>query len=177
MRAVQLQQTDRTTAIAEHDKVLAEDAKLERQLFQIVRIADWLPKTAHVLAARCIRADMGQLGIFLRHTAVMEPTVASLKERRPRHHRNLLCVIILRGACPQWRPICCLDPLRLQASDGRLDRHACSPDHFSETTCFPPLPPATSISLASLFAIASAKELKSSTTIKKALGPPITFCR
>jgi hypothetical protein len=47
---------------------------------------------------------------------------------------------------------------------------------FSEDTCSPAAPRATSISLASLFAIASAKELKSSTTIKKALGPPITFC-
>ena len=37
--------------------------------------------------------------------------------------------------------------------------------------------PATSISLASLLAIASAKELKSWTTIRKALDPPITFWR
>ena len=35
----------------------------------------------------------------------------------------------------------------------------------------------TSISLASLFAIASAKELKSWTTIRNELVPPITFCR
>ena len=47
---------------------------------------------------------------------------------------------------------------------------------FSEDTCSPAAPRATSISLASLFAIASAKELKSSTTIRKELGPPITFC-
>jgi len=51
-------------------------------------------------------------------------------------------------------------------------------DYSNEETCSPfPPPPATSISLASLFAIASAKELKSWTTIRKALGPPITFCR
>ena len=47
----------------------------------------------------------------------------------------------------------------------------------SQDTCSPPGTPETSISLASLLAIASAKELKSSTTIRKALGPPITFCR
>src|SRR6266851_807766 len=44
-------------------------------------------------------------------------------------------------------------------------------------TCLSAAARATSISLASLFAIASAKELKSWTTSKKALGPPITFCR
>jgi hypothetical protein len=47
----------------------------------------------------------------------------------------------------------------------------------NKDSCFSAAEPATSISLASLFAIASAKELKSSTTSKKALGPPITFCR
>jgi hypothetical protein len=48
--------------------------------------------------------------------------------------------------------------------------------YFNEDTCSPPPRPATSISLASLFDIASANELKSSTTIRKELGPPITFC-
>ena len=47
----------------------------------------------------------------------------------------------------------------------------------SKNACFTPAPAATSISLASLFAIASANELKSLTTIRKELAPPITFWR
>ena len=48
---------------------------------------------------------------------------------------------------------------------------------FSDDTRFSPAGPATSISFASFCAIASANELKSWTTSRKALVPPITFCR
>src|SRR5262249_10082922 len=59
------------TAIAECDEVLAEDANLKRQVFQIVRIGDWLPKAAHVFAAGCVRGRHMSAPVFPRHLAVM----------------------------------------------------------------------------------------------------------
>src|SRR5215468_5301008 len=58
-------------------------------------------------------------------------------------------------------------------------RFHCSGDaaaQRSEDTRFSAVAPATSISLTSFCAIASAKELKSLTTSKNEFGPPTTFC-
>src|SRR5260370_30144762 len=88
MRAMQLQQAGCAAAVAESDKVLAEDPELERQILQLVRVADRLPESSHVLAAGRVWADMRQLGVFLRHMAVVVSAVTALKERGPRCHRK-----------------------------------------------------------------------------------------
>src|SRR5580704_11631440 len=87
MRAVQLQEADRAAAVAKRDEVLAEDPELERQVFQLVRIADRLPEAAHVFAAGRVRADTRQLCIFRGHLAVVVSAVARLEERGPGCHR------------------------------------------------------------------------------------------
>ena len=78
MRAMPLQQADRAAAVAKHHQLLAEDFDRQRQVLEVIRVADRLPEPAHVLAAGRVRADMGQLGILLRNVPMMVTAVARL---------------------------------------------------------------------------------------------------
>ncbi len=78
MRAMQLEEAGFTAAVAKRDQLLAKNLDLERQVLQLVRKAYRLPEMAHVFAARRIRADMGQLGIFLGDVPVVISAVAGL---------------------------------------------------------------------------------------------------
>jgi hypothetical protein len=46
MRAMQLEEADLTAAVAERDQVLTKNFELQRQVLQIVGIADRLPEAA-----------------------------------------------------------------------------------------------------------------------------------
>src|SRR5204862_7491224 len=83
-------ETDGAAAIAKGDAVFAEDPEFEGQIRQLVRVTDRLPKSPHVFAARGIRANMRQLGVFLRNMSVVIGAVPGLEERSSRWHRLLL---------------------------------------------------------------------------------------
>src|SRR5437763_5318055 len=97
MRAMQLQQADGAAAVAKSDKILAEDPKFQRQVLQLVRVADRLPEAPHVLAAGRIRADMRQLGVFQRNMAVMVSTITGLRNGALVTIANLLFMTIYRA--------------------------------------------------------------------------------
>jgi hypothetical protein len=71
VRAVQLEQSGGSTAVAEGDQFLAEDFQPHRQVLQIVGVADRLPEAAHIFAARRVGADMGEFAVLSRHVAMM----------------------------------------------------------------------------------------------------------
>jgi hypothetical protein len=76
MRTMQFQQPDGAAQVTKHHQFLAEDLNPMGHVLQFVGKADRLPKAAHVLAARCARADMGQLGIFPGNVTVVIPSVS-----------------------------------------------------------------------------------------------------
>src|ERR1051325_5532006 len=86
MRAVQFQETDRAALIAERDQILAQDPDPQRQIAEIVGETYRLPEAAHIFAARRIRPDMGELGILLRHRAVVIAAKTRLQEGCPVRH-------------------------------------------------------------------------------------------
>src|SRR5215469_4103619 len=88
MRAMQLEEAGLAGAVTKGDEILAQDAEPERQVLQIVRVADRLPEAAEILAARRIRADMGKLGVFRRDLTVMIAAVTRLQIRSPRRHKK-----------------------------------------------------------------------------------------
>ena len=73
---------DAPAPVAEHDQVLAEDAHPERPL-EVAHERHWLPEPAQVLAARCARPDLRQLGVGRRHDA------AAIASERFVHERGL----------------------------------------------------------------------------------------
>src|SRR5690348_3484 len=87
--AVALEQANLAGAITKHHQFLAEDLHRERQVLELIRVADRLPEPSHVLAARCVWADMRQLRVFLRNLPMMISAVPRLQERSPgdRHYK------------------------------------------------------------------------------------------
>ena len=79
MWAVPLQQPDRAAAVAKHHQLLAEDFDRQRQVLEVIRVADRLPEPTHVLATGRIRPDMSQFGILLRNVPVMVAAVTRFK--------------------------------------------------------------------------------------------------
>jgi hypothetical protein len=71
MRAVQLQQADGAALVAEHHQLLAQDPKFDRQIRDVVGVADRLPEAAEILAARRVRSDVGEFRVLARHFAVI----------------------------------------------------------------------------------------------------------
>jgi hypothetical protein len=70
MWTMQLQQPYGAAAVAKPHQLLAEDLNPQRQIFQLVREANRLPKAPQILAAWCARADMGEFRVFVGHLAV-----------------------------------------------------------------------------------------------------------
>src|SRR5689334_11972792 len=97
--AVAFQQPDPAASITEHHEFLAQNLHCERQILELIRIADRLPEPAHVLAARRIRADMRQLRIFGGNLPVIVSAVPCLQKRSPgdRHRKS---PVLMLSTCP-----------------------------------------------------------------------------
>src|SRR6266478_536555 len=88
MRTVQLQQTDVAALVAKGDQRLVQNLDPQRQILQLIREADRLPETTHVLAARRAGTDMGELGVLLGDVPMEVPAISRLQERGSGRHRG-----------------------------------------------------------------------------------------
>src|ERR1700730_14834815 len=86
MRAIKLQEADRTRLVAERDEVLAEDAQAPRQLAQFAGEDDRLPEAPQIFPARLARPDPGQLMILGRPLAMVIGAVGGAQKRRSLSH-------------------------------------------------------------------------------------------
>src|SRR5690242_18800378 len=88
--AMKLQQSDRPAAVAEGDEILPQDAQPTRQVAQLLRQHNRLPKMAHIFAARRSRPDARELLVLRRPLAVVVGAVSRAEQRNPVSHLLLL---------------------------------------------------------------------------------------
>src|SRR5439155_25902274 len=84
VRAMELEQTDLASPVAEEDQVLAQNAHPFGKVLELGGQPDRVPEAPKVLTAGCARADLGELEIGLWNLAVKVAAIG-LGDRRVRH--------------------------------------------------------------------------------------------
>jgi hypothetical protein len=68
---VQFEQPHGAPAVAERDEILAQKRDTPREVTQIIGKAHRLPEAPEVFPTWCARANVGQLGVFLRNVTMV----------------------------------------------------------------------------------------------------------